>query len=449
MYTRREFLRVGVGAAGAASLASFPLAVMAAPTVPLASLHPATVAVQWFETLFQIVKAERTLPPAAARLYAHLGVALYEGVVKGVPGARSLGGQLNRLGALPNASSKTALDWPTVATASASTVLTHDLATRSDALASVAALRATALAERRAIVGADIVAASAVHGDRIGASLIGWITTDGWAGTVGKPYDPPTGDGLWQRTPPNFGGAIEPHWGEVRFLALDEVDACRPLPHVAFSSETGSAFWHQANATYQAHLGLTDEQRATALYWRDNPDGSTGLPSGHWMLIATQVITDRGLDLGRAAEVLALVGIALADGFSSCWREKYRSNLLRPVTYIQRYIDPNWASSVNSPAFPEYTSGHSVGSGAAAEVLTAVFGRTRFTDTAVEFTGHTPRTFSSFAEAADEAAISRLYGGIHYPMAIENGLDQGRCVGRAVMASLRTTDSIRRMSPGR
>lgn len=156
------------------------------------------------------------------------------------------------------------------------------------------------------------------------------------------------------------------------------------------------------------------------------------------MLIAATAIRDQGLDLGRAAEVLALTGISLADGFTSCWTEKYQTNLLRPVTYIQRLIDPTWASPVNSPAFPEYTSGHSVGSGAAAEVLTALLGPVGFVDTASAPLGFPDRPFTSFWAAAEEAAISRLYGGIHYPMAIEQGLLQGRAVGRTVLARART-----------
>jgi len=156
------------------------------------------------------------------------------------------------------------------------------------------------------------------------------------------------------------------------------------------------------------------------------------------MLIGVQVIKDRSLDLGLAAEALVKLGVGLADGFSSCWREKYRTNLVRPVAYIQQHIDPSWNSFVNSPAFPEYTSGHSVGSAAAAGVLTAVFGATTFTDTAVNFTAHTPRVFSSFASAAEEAAVYRLYGGIHYPMGIEVGLEQGQCVADAVLGRLQT-----------
>lgn len=206
----------------------------------------------------------------------------------------------------------------------------------------------------------------------------------------------------------------------------------------SFAEEAESAFWQQAKATYDTVNQLDDTRRATAMFWRDNPDGTSGLPSGHWMLIACQLIEQEGRDLAEAAEILALVGLSLADGFTSCWTEKYETNLVRPVTYIRRVIDPNWSSFVNSPAFPEYTSGHSVGSAAAAETLTSLFGPTAFTDSTGLVNGYPSVRYSSVWEAANEAAISRLYGGIHYPMGIEAGLDQGRAVARKVISRART-----------
>jgi hypothetical protein len=163
-------------------------------------------------------------------------------------------------------------------------------------------------------------------------------------------------------------------------MALPTADACAPALPVAFSSEPDSQFWNQAMRVYDTSLTVGESERSTALFWRDNPDGTTGLPAGHWMLSTAKVIRDRRLDLAAAAEACALVGISLADAFTSWWTEKYRTNLLRPVTYVQRYIDPSWATFVNSPAFPEYTSGHSVGSGAAAATLTALFGDAAFVD---------------------------------------------------------------------
>jgi membrane-associated phospholipid phosphatase len=153
--------------------------------------------------------------------------------------------------------------------------------------------------------------------------------------------------------------------------------------------------------------------------------------------IENQLVAERGLRLDAAAEMYARVGVALGDAFIACWHAKYRANMVRPVTYIRRHIEPRWGSLLMTPPFPEYPSGHSVASAAAAEVLTALFGAIPFTDRTHEARGLRPRSFASFHAAAAEAALSRLYGGIHYPMAIEDGLAQGRCIGRQVNTLIR------------
>jgi hypothetical protein len=172
------------------------------------------------------------------------------------------------------------------------------------------------------------------------------------------------------------------------------------------------------------------------MFWRDNPHTS-GLPSGHWMQIARQVCEQQQLSLARSVEAYARVGVALHDAFLNCWTWKYRYNLIRPVDYVRVHINPNWMTWVATPAFPEYTSGHSVASAAAAHVLTNLFGDLAFTDqNAIPEWG--TRQFGSFREAAQQAATSRLYGGIHYPMAIEAGLDQGAAIGSLVVDRLQT-----------
>ena len=206
-------------------------------------------------------------------------------------------------------------------------------------------------------------------------------------------------------------------------FVLDPVGSCAPEPPVPYSTDPTSEFYAQAKATYDTVAANTPWQLETALFWRDNPDGTTGLPAGHWALIALTLIRDLGYELAEAAELMAVHGIAVADGFTSCWTEKYRTNLLRPVTYVRNTFDPNWVTPVNTPQFPEYTSGHSVGSGAAATVLTAMAGTVGFTDNTNP--AHPARSYRSVWDAANEAAISRQYGGIHYPMGISAGIDQG------------------------
>ena len=179
----------------------------------------------------------------------------------------------------------------------------------------------------------------------------------------------------------------------------------------------------------------TQEQRQFALYWADDP-GKTPTPAGHWVFIATDLLKARKATLAEAAEAYVRLNLALADAFIANWATKYQVNLLRPATYVQLVIDSNWVPTLmHTPPFPEYPSGHSGQSSAAAAVLAASFGAdTGFTDNTHNDRGWGPRTFKSFKAAADEAALSRLYAGIHFRSSVEGGQVQGQCVARKVLA---------------
>lgn len=215
-----------------------------------------------------------------------------------------------------------------------------------------------------------------------------------------------------------------------------------PPPHPTYSEDSTSQFFHDAKEVYDTVNTLTPEQQTIAKYWADGP-GATGTPPGHWIAIVGQVADTEGLSLAAAAEAYARAGLAVADAFIACWDTKYYYNLLRPVTYIRHLIDPAWSSFIATPPFREYTSGHSVQSGAAATVLTDLFGEKAFTDTTHVDHGLiptlAPRSFPSFMAAANEAAISRLYRGIHFRPAIELGVQQGICVGQTIIDRIQFT----------
>jgi hypothetical protein len=213
---------------------------------------------------------------------------------------------------------------------------------------------------------------------------------------------------------------------------LYSADACAVKHNMPFSTDKNSAFYAQALEVKTTGDKLTPEQKDIARFWIDTP-GQTGAPAGHWVMIENQVIDRVGLKLDRASMMYGLVGVALGDAFIGTWSLKYQINLVRPVTYINKFIDPKWKPFLQTPGFPEYPSGHSVASAAAAEVLTGMFGQVSFTDQSVRKHGMQPRSFTSFEAAASEAAISRLYGGIHYREAIENGMRMGRCIGQNVL----------------
>jgi hypothetical protein len=445
--TRRQVLAAAVGTGAALAL---PGTATAAPGGATATGADAREVFAWMRTTYDLVLSENLTPPAAARVYAHTAIAMYEAAVRGMPAHRSLAGQLRDLTVAPPRAIAASIDWPTAVVASAATVLRSVLPFAGPLTrVQLDTAERDVLARRRAAgVSARTLTASAEHGKAVARHLVGWIGRDGHAGTVGRTYAPPAGDpSYWVSTPPNFRPAIEPRWSEIRPLVLRRADEVVPAPPLPFSTVPGSAFHREAVTVYEQFFSNTDETRAIARFWTDNPGSftpplgtPTGLPAGHWMLIGVQGRELRRAKLGAAVETLALTGIALHEAFLNCWTWKYRFNLLRPVTYIQRHVQGGgaWLSYVNSPQFPEHTSGHSVASPAAAAVLANRLGTFTFTDRSHDARGHVARTFTSFGHAAREAAQSRLYGGIHFPHAISAGLTQGEQIGALVLARLRT-----------
>jgi hypothetical protein len=218
---------------------------------------------------------------------------------------------------------------------------------------------------------------------------------------------------------------------------MPSADAADPGPHPAYDEAPGSEFHSHALEVYETSRRLTEEQKLIARFWSDDPM-LTFTPAGHWISIVIQIAERDALPVEVISSTLAKLGVAQADAFISCWATKFRYNLLRPVTYIKRHIDPAWEPLLITPPFPEYTSGHSTQSGAASTVLASVLGEDfAFEDATHVDEGLPVRSFPSFAAAAEEAAISRLYGGIHFRFGNERGLEQGRAVG-AFAAALRT-----------
>jgi hypothetical protein len=270
------------------------------------------------------------------------------------------------------------------------------------------------------------------RGVEVAKAVEGWAASDG--GHEGHlrnfpaGYQTPTGPGLWEPTPPALQPIpLQPFWGENRPFA-DK--SCVVPPPPSYSDQPGSDFFAYSTEVYDTSLTLTPEQKAIAVFWADDPGTLT--PPGHSVSMSRRILEAEGSSLETAAETYLRVGCAVADAFIQCWKTKYQWNLLRPVTYIRANIDPEWNSLVTTPPFPEYSSGHSSQSAAWAEVMTVMFGDGyQFTDHTHDDLGLPPRSFISFRHAAEEAAVSRLYGGIHYRFGNENGLAAGICTGTA------------------
>ena len=260
-------------------------------------------------------------------------------------------------------------------------------------------------------------------------------------------------EGNWLPTPPGYMAAVEPYWNKMRTVALDSASECKPQPAMPFNKLKESNFYTQALEVYNITSKLSPEQKSIALFWDCNPfflntQGHLNFatkklsPGGHWVSIVGIAARKKNSDVITSAAAYLLTSIALYDGFISCWDEKYRSNVIRPESYINSYIDESWRPLLQTPPFPEYPSGHSVISTAAAVVLTHFFGAGfEFDDTTEIDYGLPARSFKSFMDAANEAAISRLYGGIHYRAAIENGQLQGQMIGKKIVNKIRLTDN--------
>ena len=254
----------------------------------------------------------------------------------------------------------------------------------------------------------------------------------------------------WQPTPPAYMDAIEPHWNKIRPFLLQSADQFKPLPHPKFSLEKDSDFYKELLEVYAISHRITakgdqSEELAIAQFWDCNPYVSVTrghfmfatkkiTPGAHWIGIVKIASKKTNANLMETVNAYTKTSLAIADAFISCWDEKYNTNLIRPETLIHQNMDPDWLPILQTPPFPEYTSGHSVVSGAASVVLTALFGDDfAFDDTTELQFGLPVRSFSSFYDASSEAAISRMYGGIHYRAAVDNGLEQGKNLGHFIV----------------
>lgn len=298
-----------------------------------------------------------------------------------------------------------------------------------------------------------ILEPSVAYGNIVAEYILEWASKDNYKETRSAPkYSIRTKDpAIWTPTPPGYFDGIEPSWRKIRTFVLDSADQFIPPPPTDFSLESTSKFYKEAMEVYRdGGIEKDDERALIARFWDCNPYvlntiGHTMFstkkitPGGHWIGIAGIACRKANADFIESSRAYAMTSIALADGFISCWDEKYRSSLVRPETYINQYVDESWKPLLQTPPFPEYTSGHSVISTAAAVTLTSLFGEPfHFVDSVEVEYGLPVREFDSFMDASSEAAISRLYGGIHYRPAIDYGVEQGQKVGQFIVNNVKT-----------
>ncbi len=396
-----------------------------------------------------IIRHDIFAPPISSRIYAYSSIAAYEALVPGYPEYRSLAGQLNGLTPGPQPEAGKEYCFP-LASTNALLIVGKQLVFSEGEMED---LKEKVFLDFQAMnMPQHVYDRSMAYGDAVAKHILTWSKSDNYAQIRSAPKFTieVTDPARWRPTPPAYGDALEPHWCEIRPWVMDSAAQFPAMPPVAFSKEKGSEFYKQAQEVYDIVKAQNEAEVATAWYWDDNPfamevSGHIAFarkkisPGGHWMNITAHACRKANLDIMKSAEAYARVSCALADAFISSWDTKYKTNLIRPESYINQYIDPEWRPLIQTPPFPEHTSGHSTISAAAATVLTNLLGDNfAFSDsTEVEF-GIDPRTFNSFQQAADEVGMSRIYGGIHYRRGNEAGLKCGRMIGQYVIDKVKT-----------
>jgi len=403
---------------------------------------------QSMKKLTDVIVHDIFSPPQASRIYAYPSIAAYEALRHDYPNYLALEGQLTDLTKVPKPNAEEEYCFP-LASVHAFLKVGKTLIFSE---AKIEEFQNDVYGRFEALnMPSDVYERSMAYGESVADHILAWADKDKYKETRTYPKYSITDDPeKWKPTPPDYMDGIEPHWKELRPFVINSADQFVPPPPTPFDMDKNSLFYKEVIEVYDALKADVEERTAIASFWDCNPYVTTHkghvmfatkkiTPGGHWIGIAKIASENSNSNMMETIEAYTLTSISLADAFISCWDEKYRSKLIRPETVINQYIDEDWLPALQTPPFPEYTSGHSVISRAAAVTLTDLYGENfAFTDsTEVEY-GLPARDFKSFLIASEEAAVSRLYGGIHYRPAIDNGVAQGEEVGKFIVANLKT-----------
>lgn len=398
------------------------------------------------EAIQNAVVVDRVPPPVASRRYYYAGIAAYESLVPFSKDFISLSGQLKELRDIPKPDTSLGFCLDLVAVC-AHTYTSQKLVFQED---SIANFRKRKLDYYRSELPSSTFKNSIAYGDSVGAAIVRWSKTDNYAKTRGTDfYIVKKEDGKWEPTLPEFGDALEPNWFKLRTAVVPSASSIAiPAPE-PFSKDKNSRFYKIARQVYDQNKNQDSSYLAIAKYWDDNPNSAIHYghatinvlrvsPPGHWLSIFSQAARQQKYDLFKSAEGIARLSAVIYDAFVVCWDTKYKTEYVRPETVIRKLIDSSWTPAIQTPPFPEYPSAHSVVSTSSAKLLTSMFGEYAFTDsTQIEF-GLGARRFNNFREAANEACMSRLYGGIHFIDGIEQGKHMGEKLGEYHIRHIKT-----------
>lgn len=394
--------------------------------------------------LTDVMIADGFSPPQASRAYYYSHVGYYEVARQQSAEYASLAGQLKGLNERPLASDDVNLGY-------AAGLVFKKIASSVVYRGATMEQKAEALLQKTfQEIDSETKEKSEEYGLQMFKFISEWMSNDNYVKLKSLPrYQLIQEPYAWEPTPPIYHDALEPNWEHLRTAFMQDASAFAPIPPIKFDTLPGSEFHTQAMEVYRIVNEVTDEQRMIAKFWDCNPlqtqtEGhfmfnlKQMTPGGHWMALTGIACADKELSNLESSSIYTNVTIGLYDGFIASWQAKYQYNLIRPVTYINRYIDKNWLPILETPPFPEYTSAHSVISRCAAEILNNRIGAEfSFTDTVETRWGYPVREFESLIEAGLEVSESRVYGGIHYRMGVEEGMDQGERLGKAILRDIK------------
>jgi hypothetical protein len=404
------------------------------------------------DTVTNIMVHDIFSPPVASRIYVYPNIAAYEILVQNSNKYNSLQGQLNGLDSIPKMEPNAKIN-QRLAALIAHMEISKQLVFSEEAMEKYRdSLYIKWISENK-----KEFEASKEYALKVADRIKKWMGEDNYKQTRTFPkYTVLANDpSRWQPTPPAYMDAVEPHWNKIRTLVMDSPSQFKPDPPYPFSLDKNSKFYREALETYNVGNEISKkllevekskskkmpEESEIASFWDCNPYATVtqghmtfakkkNTPDAHWINIAKIACRKTKTDFEATVFAYTKTSIGIFESFISCWDEKFRSNLIRPETYINQHIDENWKPQLQTPPFPEYTSGHSVVSSCSAVILTDIFGDNfQYVDDSEVPFGLPKRSFKSFNQAASEASISRLYGGIHYRAGIEKGVKQGKNLG--------------------
>jgi len=398
------------------------------------------------DQLTQVIIYDVFSPPVASRLYVYSSLASYEAVRFSKESTSSLTAKLHGFKPMPHPEAGLEYNFILAASEAFFNVVRNVKVFSVDSLKNY---EQSLFNGYKTKLDQSVYQRSVTFGDSVAGVILERAKKDGYFKSRGKAkYLGSSDPGKWRPTPPDYLDGVEWCWNTMKPMIMDSSSQFKPPPPPLFSKDTSSVFFKSVKEVYGINKNLTEEQMNIATYWDDNPlvimhsghmmfGNKKITPGGHWMGICAIAARKSGSDVVKTAQAYALTSIALYDAFISCWDEKYRSSYIRPVTIINDTFDQTWMPFLQTPPFPEYTSGHSTITASAATVLTSLFGNNfAFQDTSdLRYIGM-QRHFNSFSEAAAEASISRVYGGIHYKFSVDTGAAMGKQLGDYIVTKL-------------